>query len=108
MKLADIKLICKEFNRDIFTPLGFELSPAWHRRTRAKDIWAYWHDEKHAYYWNTDLLDCPCIRSLIFHEMIHQWQKEYMHESSESIHDRYFNGWQCVAFANNLTLKDEY
>ena len=108
MNLKNIKLIHDDFNQSIFKPLGFELSPAYHRRTRSLDTWAYWNDALHCYFWNRELENCPCIQSLIFHEALHQWQKEYMNDSSESIHDRYFFGWHHIAFKKGLTLQRTY
>ena len=101
MKLKTIKNVWAEFNRDVFAAVGCPLSEVAHFRTRSTDIWAYWTGE--SYYWNN--VDHSNMQALIFHEMIHQWQDEYIsYLKDENPHDIYFWGWQPTARKLGLTF----
>jgi len=107
MNLIQIDNIWHEFNYAIFIPAGCPLNPdvVW-RRTRSRSYWACWDDADYGYYWSYNIDECSDVRSLIFHEMVHQWQTEYMNASDESHHDRYFFGWHQAAFLNGLILEE--
>ena len=102
MKLQTIKNIWAEFNRDVFAAVGCPLSEVPHYRTRSSDIWAYWTGSH--YGWN--IKSHKNMRGLIFHEMVHQWQDEYLppYLDLQNPHDVYFWGWQPTAKKLGLTF----
>lgn len=103
MKLKNIEKIWHYYNDRIFTRAGCRLSVMPHYRTRARDYWACWDNGAWAYYWSNkfgELGSDKYIRSLIAHEMVHQWQDEYMPEfyflkgPEYNPHDKYFFSWR--------------
>jgi hypothetical protein len=112
MKLKTIKRIWSELNRDIFTAAGMPLQDIPHRLTRATDYWACHDDIDNAFYWSKYIgVDFPdCVRSLIFHEKINQWQKEYLQSyliCGKNPHDVYFWGWLGTAKKHGLKLVEK-
>jgi len=78
------------------------------RKTRATDYWACWDTSELAFYWSKDLENFYDVPSLVFHEMVHQWQTEYMFDHYEGLdlnsHDNYFFGWSDAAHRHGLVL----
>jgi len=112
MKLRNIKNIWHDLNQGIFAPAGMPLADIPHRLTRATDYWACHDSTANAFYWSKYIgVDFTgCVRSLIFHEMTHQWQTEYLPPyliCDINPHDRYFWGWQGTAQAHGLTLVEK-
>jgi len=107
MKLETIKKIWSEINRDVFAAKGMPLSNVPHYLTRNTDMWAAWCEDH--FVWNYRLKGVD-IRSLIFHEMVHQWQSEYLppvfFTDYINPHDVYFFGWSGTALRLGFKLEE--
>ena len=75
--------------------------------TRARKYWACFDTNHNAFYFGKSLLDNYNWRSIVAHEMVHQWQHEYNSDCDEGHHDRYFYGWHERFHIYNLILQEE-
>jgi hypothetical protein len=113
MKLAYIKELWHFYNTVIFAAAGQPLPEVTHRRTRASDYWACWHFKTQSYIWNYNLDGVSCKRSLIAHEMVHQWQDTYYLASYREVgynynyHDILFYSWEDEFKSLGLILSEE-
>jgi hypothetical protein len=113
MKLETIKQIWRELNAEIFTPAGYTLPETGHFKTRSNNCWANYADWR-GYMWNRSFKGMSgTVRELVAHEMVHQWQDEYMKAFYKNMndeynsHDKHFFSWADVFAAHNMRLEEK-
>ena len=108
MKLINIIRIWHDYNDMVFASMYMPLDDKRHTKTRSKSYWAAWDYDNDCYIWN--YAHHENMRSIIFHEMVHQWQDEYLppYLTDQNPHDIYFWGWQPTAIKLGLDFAEVF